>query len=298
MKTQYAPENVPSRVIYEITQLCVFDCPDCIARVEKPYLKGPSQKEMIAIGTKCVDEGVPSISWTGGEPYIRKEFLSAIEEIVNYDRENKVVQTVDTAGVLITPDIARKSADSFSLARVSLYGTSETFYQETGLSENSKYGYFDAYRGIQNFIDAKLPVQINVPVYALEDLDEVVNNINERWSDNLMIEEVVFIPRIVPDKSADADALYPSFEQIDKYIEKHKEIFRFKSRLFKWKSGKHMVIKADNFAYAHPVDNVPGGLLRIGSALELSIKELWSKFPNEFRQDHRDLTPDVSHLKK
>lgn len=298
MKIQYAPDNLPSRVIFEITQLCTYSCPECIARMHPPYLKGPSMEEIVLIGNKCTDAGVPSISWTGGEPYIRPEFLDALELIISHDKKRKVVQTVDTNGSLITPEIAERSSKLFNLARVSIYGTPITFYEETGLINDSKYVYEDSLNAIEYFIIAGLPLQINITVYSMDDLNFIIKTINTRWGDNKLLKEVVFIPRINAEKKLEENINHPSSEEIEKYIESYKADFKFNARLFKWKSGKHMVIKADCNVYAHPVLGQPGGLLFVGNALEESIESLWRKFPEEFIRDHRTLTPDVSHLGK
>ena len=55
-------------------------------------------------------------------------------------------------------------------------------------------------------------------------------------------------------------------------------------------------LKADTNVYAHPIFDNKTGYLKIGNILEDSVEKLWSKFPVEFREDHRSLTPSVDYL--
>lgn len=289
--------EIPSRVIIEVNQVCTYDCLDCIARTTKPYLVGPSTEDIVMIGKNVVDNLINSISWTGGEPYMKKDFLQAVEEIVNYDKNNIVVQSVDTNGSLITSENAKISSDLFSLARVSIYGSENTFHTVANLPKNSKYSFFDAINAIDNFVAANLPVQINVPVYSLSSLDEILYLIDNKWADESLVEEVVFIPRIDISKKK-YDELPPSEKSIKEYFFSVSNDISFNARVFEWKPGKHLVVKADAKAYAHPAFSEKDNLYYVGDPLTESMSTLWRKFPEKFKDDHYMLTPNISHLRK
>ena len=287
MKIQKAPDNLPSRFIYELIERCNYNCIHCFV----PHrLKGPTTSEAINISNKVVDSGIPSISWTGGEPYLRKDLF----DIMKHTRQGDVIHTINTNGSLINEDIAKRTREFFKLVRVSIYGSNNTFYRNTGGVR--KYNYETSLKAIETFLECGLPVQVNFPIISpnVEDIEIVSKEINKRFGNS--IEELVYIPSIKIGEKRDDNYHYPSLGEITEYVSNFSNNMSFPVRYFIWKPGKHMLLKADTNVYAHPIFNNEKGYLRIGNIFEESIEELWSKFPIEFKEDHRNLTPSVDYL--
>lgn len=278
--------NLPSRVIFEITQRCNYDCPDCIKGGNLDEL---TAADIIAIGRQIVEADIPSVSWTGGEPYMKKGFLEIVKNVMQSGQST--IHTVNTNGSLITDAIARESAGIFSLARVTIYGTEESFSANTG--GVTKFSFATSIRAIDHFLNHLLPVQVNIPVFDENDIKSILDLLEDRYSAN--IEEAVLIPRIIGDGMSGEGLRFQGSQAV---ILPDANLYHFPIRVFKWEPGKHMVIKADGFAYAHPVPGYKDHALMIGNAKEENILDLWKKFPPEFIGYHRELTPDLSHLKK
>jgi len=295
MKIQKVVEDVPSRVIIEVTQKCNLSCEGCFSKSKIIKKKFLSEDEIFKIGLNCVRNKIPSISWTGGEPYIVKNLLSVLRRIKDYDPSSKVIHTINTNGLLITPKLAKDSSKIFKLARVSLHGNSESYSKWTNSS--GKDTLQSSINAIKYFIKYGLPVQVNIPVYSIKDLQGTLKLINNNFKNHPLIEEVVFIPRIIVGSQSGNKDLYPSIKEINSFFMRNKDQLKFKWRIFVWKLGKHFVIKSDGFAYAHPIMGAPEGLVKIGDPRVESIKKIWKKFPKEHIKSHRNLTPDLSHLK-
>ncbi len=287
MKIQKAPDDLPSRFIYELIERCNYNCLHCFV----PHrLNGPSTSKAIEIANKVADSGVPSISWTGGEPYLRKDLFDIMRNL----KSSSVVHTINTNGSLINEDVAKRTNDFFKLARVSIYGSSDTFFRNTG--NVKRYDYETSFRAIEFFLETGLPVQVNFPIISpnLGDIEPVSRDINRRFGTS--VEEVVYIPSIKIGEKKFASEFYPSLEKIVLCVSKFAPEMKFPIRYFIWRPGKHMLLKADTNVYAHPIFDKGDGTLKIGNIFEESIQSLWSKFPLEFRQSHRELTPSVDYL--
>lgn len=289
MIVQSSPNNVPSRLIYELLEACNYRCVHCFV----PHRPGmPKMEDVIRVLSGAISEGVPSISWTGGEPYLRKDLFEIAESLPVGD----VVHTINTNGSLITPSVAQKTSHHFALARVSIFGDSTTYFDNIKI-KSRKFDYSTAFNAISLFLDAGMKVQVNVPVISKNgtDIPEVMDDLERSFGSNL--EEIVLIPvtKVGPIESSEFP--FPEAEMAKVLQEQFQSVSSSPVRLFVWKPGKHMLIKANNYAYAHPVVGTLDGALKIGSALEETIQQLWARFPEEFVQAHRELTPSVDHLK-
>lgn len=90
------------KVVLEMTYNCNNKCEFCYngGYIEKNYM---SKNKIINIIDQCKEIGVMHLSFTGGEPFIRSDFL----DIVEYAHNNNFYITIQTNGTLITEDIAR-----------------------------------------------------------------------------------------------------------------------------------------------------------------------------------------------
>jgi len=288
-------EKLPRRVIVEVTQNCNLNCEGCFSKSKVVKNKTLSNENIYKIASKCMEEGVPSVSWTGGEPYILKDFLNILERVIEENPFSRTIHTLDTNGTLLTEKLAEQSAKIFKLVRVSLYGSPKSFKKITKVKNSLLYR--KSLDSIKFLFKNKVPVQINIPVYSVEDLNYLVSFINKNYSKEPFLEEVVLIPRIESKYCKDKNNSYPGHEEIKKHLPKFNKIIAKKVRVFKWEEGKHFLIKSDGSAYSHPVEGKEEGLLKLGDARSRALGDIFKRFPKNFRKFHKALTPDLSHLK-
>lgn len=126
-------ERVPLEGMIEVTSRCNLNCRHC-------YIKDNSVKDELSYDECCriideiADAGCLWLTFTGGEPFVRKDFL----DIYTYAKKKGLIIVLFTNGTLITPDIANKLKEfkPFFL-EISLYGMSrETYKNVTGSPDN------------------------------------------------------------------------------------------------------------------------------------------------------------------
>lgn len=105
---------------------------------------------------RCQEAGIPQLTFTGGEPTVRKDLV----ELIDYAQWH--VTRLNTNGVILTPELAK------SLYEASLDGIQITLY--SFISEvhdklvGKKGGWELAVEGIKNAVAAGLSVSINTPL--------------------------------------------------------------------------------------------------------------------------------------
>lgn len=126
-------ERVPLEGGIEVTSHCNLNCRHC-------YIKDNSIKDELTYDEYCriidelADAGCLWLTFTGGEPFTRKDFL----DIYTYVKRKGFIVVIFTNGTLITPEIADylKESKPFYL-EISLYGMSrETYKDVTGSADN------------------------------------------------------------------------------------------------------------------------------------------------------------------
>lgn len=138
---------------------CNQQCMHCYAAsqsyAETKELSTEEWKKVIDI---CKENCIPQITFTGGEPTIRKDLV----ELVEY--ANWFVTRLNTNGVLLTKelcqDLYKASLDS---VQVTLYSNDKEIHNKLVGADN-----FDkTVEGIKNAIEAGLNVSINTPLCSL-----------------------------------------------------------------------------------------------------------------------------------
>ena len=126
-------ERLPLNGSIEVTDHCNLNCSHC-------YIKDNSKKNELSFDECCriidelTDAGCLWLTFTGGEPFTRKDFL----DIYIYAKRRGMLIVIFTNGTLITPEIADKLKEfkPFYL-EISLYGMSrETYKNVTGSADN------------------------------------------------------------------------------------------------------------------------------------------------------------------
>jgi MoaA/NifB/PqqE/SkfB family radical SAM enzyme len=103
------------RAIWEITNICNYQCIYCIFSAKRGKIKGElstDEAKTVIDGLKAY--GFTHIKYTGGEPFVRKDLL----EIMRYSDEKGFYIDVSTNASIITDDIATDLAKLKNLTMV------------------------------------------------------------------------------------------------------------------------------------------------------------------------------------
>jgi radical SAM protein with 4Fe4S-binding SPASM domain len=121
-----APAPLPRQATFEITHGCNFRCVHCYGPFRKPGRGELDRKGVRAILKKLADAGVLHVSFTGGEPFARPDFL----DIVRDARSMRFSAAISTNGSLLDAEKIRLLAElKPTRIAVSLYGASEKTYR-------------------------------------------------------------------------------------------------------------------------------------------------------------------------
>ncbi len=209
-------EYRPLRAMLELTYRCNFRCKMCYL-VDFRSPGELSTDELRDTMDQLAAMGCLVLTFTGGEPLLRKDFF----EIAEYARSKRFALRIFTNGTRIDEEAADRLAKIQPLStEVSLYGMSDRTYREvTGRS-----GPGECAR-VQNAIrllrDRGLPVQIKVPVIKQNygDLDAMVAFAAEVGA------KFVANPNITPRDDGDLTPLVHSLddEQLEGYFRRYVE---------------------------------------------------------------------------
>ena len=97
--------NIPLVLGISPTLQCNYHCKGCYALKDKAQNE-LSSEELDCLLSEAENLGIPSIVVTGGEPFLREDFFSAIE------KHRKLLFVVVTNGTLLTTRSAKRVAKS------------------------------------------------------------------------------------------------------------------------------------------------------------------------------------------
>lgn len=106
----------------------------------------------------CKENCIPQLTFTGGEPTIRKDLV----ELIDYSRW--FVTRLNTNGVLLNKTLCKKLYDaSLDSVQITLYSYDEEIHNKLVGANNFQ----KTVKGIQNAVEAGLNVSINTPLCTL-----------------------------------------------------------------------------------------------------------------------------------
>jgi len=115
--------GAPFQVVWDVTYACNLQCKHCYATAGKPLPDELTTEEALDAIDKFNKLGVTIISFSGGEPLVRKDIL----ELTRYASEKGIYVAIATNGTLITEKKAKEMRKSgVSYLQISLDGTRET----------------------------------------------------------------------------------------------------------------------------------------------------------------------------
>jgi radical SAM protein with 4Fe4S-binding SPASM domain len=158
----------PFQIVWDFTYLCNLKCKHCYedAGCHLPELTTDQTCEALDILSKIAGVGLPSLSFSGGEPLMRKDFY----EVVAYAKKRIPYISIATNGTLLTRDNVKRLKDiGIHYVEISLDGASkevhENFRRIPGCFEKTM-------RGIENCVDAGLDTCIAAVAHR-ENLSEM-----------------------------------------------------------------------------------------------------------------------------
>jgi radical SAM protein with 4Fe4S-binding SPASM domain len=177
-----------------ITYKCNLRCVFCYAGCNCTTQPVDDEQEMSVPEIKQVldrlyHQGkVPSVSFTGGEPALRKE----LPELVAYAKQLGMRVNLITNGTRVTAALAKELKDAgLSSAQVSLEGTTEAIHN---LVTQGKTSFHKTVAAVQHFKDADIRVHTNTTInrmnlHEMPDMPRFVHEElnNARFSMNLLV---------------------------------------------------------------------------------------------------------------
>ena len=169
-----AAMRIPVSGTFELTSRCNLDCKMCYVHMtpqeQSQVGRELSTEEWLRLGREAVDKGMIYLLLTGGEPFLRPDFVELYTTLVKMG----LLITINTNATLLTPEIL----ECFKKHRpekvnVTLYGSSECTYGS--LCGNSQ-GYEAAKRGILAMKEAGIRVNLNTTFTRLnvQDMETIV----------------------------------------------------------------------------------------------------------------------------
>lgn len=101
----------PFEIVWNFTYRCNLKCKHCYLDAggeKRSELSTDEAKHVLDVLSKMAGVGLPALSFSGGEPLIRKDFY----EVATYAKKRKCYVSLATSGTLITKDNVKKIKDA------------------------------------------------------------------------------------------------------------------------------------------------------------------------------------------
>ncbi|MGQ9525266.1 MAG: radical SAM protein [Armatimonadota bacterium] len=175
-----AGERIPISGSIEVTERCNLRCAHCYinqpAGDKEAMARELTYEQWCGIIDQIVDAGCMWLLLTGGEPFVRPDFL----DIYTYCKKKGLLITLFTNGTLITPEIADYLSDYCPFStEITVYGrTKETYERVTGVPGS----YERCMRGIELLLERKIPLKLKTMAMTLNvhELDDL-----KQWAESL-----------------------------------------------------------------------------------------------------------------
>jgi radical SAM protein with 4Fe4S-binding SPASM domain len=160
-----ADQRIPITGSIEVTERCNLRCAHCY--INQPAADAAAQARELGLDEWCglldqmADEGCLWLLLTGGEPFLRPDFL----DLYTHAKKKGMLVTVFTNGTTITPRIADTLAEwrPFCI-EITLYGRTEATYERvTGVPGS----YARCMAGIERLLARDLPLKLKSMVLTL-----------------------------------------------------------------------------------------------------------------------------------
>lgn len=153
-------KRIPVSGAIEPTLRCNLQCIHCYIPTNYRARRELTYEQICQILDEIAEEGCLWLLFTGGEPFVRDDFL----DIYTYAKKKGMIITIFTNGTLITPEIADYLAECPPfVVKITLYGmTQETYERITGVRGSYK----RCLQGIEMLMERKIPLELRTVVMA------------------------------------------------------------------------------------------------------------------------------------
>ncbi|MEM2117581.1 MAG: radical SAM protein [Candidatus Bathyarchaeia archaeon] len=172
----------PFEIVWNFTYQCNLKCKHCYENAGGKHfeLSTEEAKQVLDILYKLVGVGLPALSFSGGEPLVRKDFY----EIVAYAKKRVSYVSIASNGTLITKDNAKRIKDAgVDYVEISIDGATPQVHDEF----RGIHGAFErTMEGVKNCIEEGLDTCIATVlhknnIFELDKLIEFAKQFNVRF---------------------------------------------------------------------------------------------------------------------
>jgi len=171
------------RIIWEITNSCNYSCSYCIFSAENGEVYDePDTEDVYQTLDGLKEKGFTHLKFTGGEPFLRKDFV----DILKYSAELGFEIDVSTNASLINAEKAQEIGDlELKMVHVSYDGHNKEIHE----SVRGKNTYKHTVRGIKHLVDNDVYVRLGTVIFKGNEnyLEETVQSAVE-----LGVNEIIF----------------------------------------------------------------------------------------------------------
>ena len=299
--------RAPLYVAWQVTNECNLACLHCIEESGpgKAFRDELSESEVFDVLAQLMDEEVPYLSFSGGEPMIHSRFF----DMVQYVCERGAQLKIETNGHYLDPENCRRlAALGVKAVQVSLDGATRETYNRMRVR-----GDFDcAIAGIRRLREAGVPIEINYSPtrFNVHEIGAAVDLAHELGAYSFYTGRTMYTGNAVKTWRL----LGPSDPQYDAYfatLHRKTEEYRGRMRVYFHEMGllEELRYRLENPAALLIV--LPNGLVKLLNALPLvcgdfrreSLREIWERFRCGWRDERvrhfvEDLATDPKQTSK
>ncbi|MGV8086498.1 MAG: radical SAM/SPASM domain-containing protein [Candidatus Woesearchaeota archaeon] len=172
-----------ARVIWEITNSCNYPCGYCIFSSEKGIIPGElSTEEVFRMLDGLKSKDFTHIKFTGGEPFIRKDFMNILKQSTDM---GFIVDVSTNASIIDASKALELKKYCLSMIHVSVDGHNQDVHEQV----RGKNTYNRTIRGLKHLVNNNLYTRIGTVIFKGNEnyLEEMV-----RSAVNLGSNEVIF----------------------------------------------------------------------------------------------------------
>mgnify|MGYP002628599088 FL=1 len=174
-----------------VTDRCNFRCQYCMPAhgidiVDRKDLL--SFKEMYRIVRVLSELGVDKVRLTGGEPFVRRDFMNFLESLAFNDKLKSINLTSN--GVLIGQHISK--LESLGIKNINL--SIDSLNKEKFNKITRRDSFDTVYKTLQNLQNSKINLKLNVVVISGVNTDEIIDFIELTKTDNLAVRFIEEMP--------------------------------------------------------------------------------------------------------
>lgn len=151
--------SAPVNITWEMTYACNLSCVHCLSDSGKKDSREPTTEQCREIIDQMAENRVFQFNIGGGEPFIRRDFLSLME----YTHSKGIVTCISTNGTLITSESIDRLDPNLTYVQVSVDGASELSNDQI----RGKGSFRSAMKAIEILTGKNIEVSINTVLTGL-----------------------------------------------------------------------------------------------------------------------------------